>query len=154
MNVPCTHNSAQSETYQLRSGVAQVLNILQTRASASIRVLAMVLLFILPTAVLQAQINTHTEYTGSNGYIIGSISTPYFNNLRSEFLITVPKDYVELAFSTFSTEDGVDVVSVFDGPSANYRLIGQYSGHTGSEHYPPDIIRSTNTSLFIVFTTP
>jgi len=46
---------------------------------------------------------------------------------------------VQLNFMSFSTQNGVDLLYLYDGPDTSYPLIGSYSGTTG-----PGIIDATN----------
>lgn len=58
------------------------------------------------------------------------------------FTICVPDaEYIEMFFSEFNTEFGLDVLTIYDGPDVNSPVIGSYSGF-GT--LPPAVISSGN----------
>jgi CUB domain/Divergent InlB B-repeat domain/Secretion system C-terminal sorting domain len=92
-----------------------------------------------------------TTYTTCNGTVEdGSGANSYNNNLNCTWLIqpSTPATTLILNFTTFSTESSYDFVKVYDGTSANGRLLGSFSG----ANLPPRLI-ATSGAIFIQFTT-
>jgi hypothetical protein len=91
-----------------------------------------------------------TTYTNCSGTVEdGSGANSYNNNLNCTWLIqpTTPPAALTLNFTSFSTESGYDSVKVYDGTSANGRLLGGFSG----ANLPPRLL-GTSGALFIQFT--
>jgi hypothetical protein len=79
----------------------------------------------------------------------GSKFSLYWNNTDCDWLIAPDSaDHVYLAFNSFATEQGHDILSIYDGENASAPLIGQYSGHD-----TPPMISSTGNRLYLRFTT-
>ncbi|MGL5891950.1 MAG: CUB domain-containing protein, partial [Bacteroidia bacterium] len=69
------------------------------------------------------------------------------NENRSQTFTSYNGERISANFSAFSTENGFDLLYIYDGPNINYPLIGVYSGLNS-----PGIITSTGTSLTFRFT--
>ncbi|CUR30049.1 CUB domain-containing protein [Caenorhabditis elegans] len=81
--------------------------------------------------------------------IITSPNFPYNypDNISCAFLIKVSADrLISFQFVAFNTEDGYDVVSVYDGANTSAPLIGHYSGKN-----MPAPITSTSNTLYLCF---
>ncbi|CAB3398011.1 unnamed protein product [Caenorhabditis bovis] len=73
----------------------------------------------------------------------------YPNNISCSYLLLAEKDHViSLEFVAFNTENGYDVVYIYDGSNTSYPLIGSFSG----TNRPPSVT-STGPSIFIFFKT-
>ena len=79
----------------------------------------------------------------------GSKFSLYWNNTDCDWLIAPDSaEHVYLTFNSFATEEGHDILSIYDGEDASAPLIGQYSGHD-----TPPMITSTGNRLYLRFTT-
>ena len=79
----------------------------------------------------------------------GSKFSLYWDNTDCDWLIAPDSaEHVYLTFNSFATEQGHDILSVYDGEDASAPLIGQYSGHD-----TPPMIASTGNRLYLRFTT-
>jgi len=79
----------------------------------------------------------------------GSKFSLYWNNTDCDWLIAPDTaEHVYLLFNSFATEQGRDILSIYDGEDATAPLIGQYSGHI-----TPPMIASTGNRLYLRFTT-
>jgi hypothetical protein len=88
---------------------------------------------------------TQDEWTFDDG----SYYSYYQNNMSCEWLIEpVNGGPIALNFTSFETEQGKDVLYIYDGTDANAPLIGTYSG----AQIPQQIISSGN-ALFLRFET-
>lgn len=78
----------------------------------------------------------------------GSSFSYYWNDTDCDWLIQ-PTDATEvvLNFTQFNTEDGKDIVSVYDGNSTSAPLMGTWSG----QNMPP-MLTSTGGSMLVTFT--
>jgi len=90
------------------------------------------------------------EYNvGYKSFEDGSKFSLYWNNTDCDWLIAPDTaEHVYLAFNSFATEQGHDILSIYDGEDASAPLIGQYSGHG-----TPPMIASTGNRLYLRFTT-
>lgn len=75
-----------------------------------------------------------------------------YSNSESSTIVIRPADgngYVNVKFSSFSTEDGYDILTVYDGESTSSQLIGKFSGST----LPPELsdISATNPQGALTF---
>ncbi|XP_030055456.1 cubilin isoform X1 [Microcaecilia unicolor] len=95
--------------------------------------------------------------TFSSSY--GTVNSPthsftnYHNNMNCTYLITARSNrVVELKFNQFDLEASsscvFDYVAVYDGPNINATSLGKFCGNV-----LPPILRSSNTSLLLVFRT-
>ncbi|CAH0396981.1 unnamed protein product [Chilo suppressalis] len=93
-------------------------------------------------------------YTLDKGEIVSpSYNGYYLDNLLCEYKIVTGSDSkIRLDFKSFKLERSVrcryDYLKVYDGPSANSRLVGKFCGNS----YPNSYV-STSNSLFIIFKT-
>ncbi|CAI2353642.1 unnamed protein product [Caenorhabditis sp. 36 PRJEB53466] len=81
--------------------------------------------------------------------IVTSPSFPdnYPNNISCSYLLIAPASHViTLQFVAFNTEDGYDIVYVYDGSNNSYPLVGKYSGKK-----VPATIYSTGNTLYLFF---
>lgn len=81
----------------------------------------------------------------------GGSSSNYLNNTNTTWTIcpTVTGEQVEVTFTSFATENDVDLLKVYDGNSTSAPLLGTYSGL----NLPPQIAASSaNGCLTFVFT--
>ena len=81
---------------------------------------------------------------------VGVLSTggAYGNAALCSWLIAPPSaSNVTLEFSSFATEEGYDLVKVYDGPDSNGTMLASL---TGTELPPP--ITSTSGSIFVLLT--
>jgi len=79
----------------------------------------------------------------------GSGNNDYANNSNCTWLIQVPEDStILLIFNSFETESCCDELRVYNGPSSNAPLIGEYKGSS-----IPSVIQSNSNELFLEFTT-
>lgn len=90
-----------------------------------------------------------TNLTANNGsFSDGSGSNNYADNSNCEWLIQPTNGQpITLTFTAFDTEQGFDVVSVYDGSSNAATLLGSFSGNT----IPPSLT-STGGDMFVTFT--
>ncbi len=96
-------------------------------------------------------------YTMANGtvntcsgtfYDAGGSGSNYSNNSSiTETFCSTSGNCIRAAFSSFSTQNGVDYLYIYDGPTVDYPEIGAYSGGTS-----PGTITSTNGCLTFYFT--
>ncbi len=95
-------------------------------------------------------------YTMANGtvntcsgtfYDAGGSGSNYSNNSSiTETFCSTSGNCIRAAFSSFSTQNGVDYLYIYDGPTVDYPEIGAYSGGTS-----PGTITSTNGCLTFNF---
>lgn len=88
---------------------------------------------------------------GGTFYDSGGAAGNYANNENYTYVIcpATPGNLVQLLFSSFQTEAGIDVMNIYDGNSIAAPLIGTYSGSS----LPPPIIASNPSGcLTAVFT--
>ncbi|MCX6270679.1 MAG: C10 family peptidase [Bacteroidetes bacterium] len=99
---------------------------------------------------VQAACSGLTTLTAPDGsFSDGSYGGSYTNNSSCQWLIQPANSpaFLELSFMTFNTEDGNDVVNIYD-VSAGAPLLGSFSGSS-----LPPVITSTGPSLFVEFLT-
>jgi hypothetical protein len=77
----------------------------------------------------------------------GSAYSYYWNSTNCDWLIQ-PENATEIVlnFTSFSTEAGMDVVSVYNGSTTSDPLLGTFSGHS-----TPSTLTSTGGSMLVVF---
>lgn len=76
-------------------------------------------------------------------YDMGGPNRNYYDNENYTFTIaSTGATGISIAFSSFSTQSGSDVLSIYDGPTTASPLIGNYSGNTS-----PGTVNSTGSSL-------
>lgn len=81
-------------------------------------------------------------------YDMGGPNRNYYDNENYTYTIApTGASSVSLAFTSFNTQSGSDVLSIYDGPSTASPLIGNYSGTTG-----PGTVNSTGSSLTLKWT--
>jgi gliding motility-associated-like protein len=82
-------------------------------------------------------------------YDSGAASANYGNNenYTVTFCSSVSGQQIKFTFSAFNTEAGVDILTVYDGPSTASPLLGTYSGTA-----LPPVLSSTTGCLTFVFT--
>ena len=88
---------------------------------------------------------TFNEHSGS------IVSDPYEANMHCTYKITPPSTdctYVQITFISFSTEQLIDFVTIYDGPSTTSEIISRFSGWT-----VPPIFKSSQPYLTILFET-
>ena len=100
---------------------------------------------------------TNLFYTGNQAvlnqdqdtYDDGSGLDNYDNNLDLYWLIH-PNDakQIVLSFSSFNTEQDYDFVTIYDGPTTEYPVLGKFSGNT-----IPDSVISSSNNMLVRFTT-
>ncbi|CAI5452377.1 unnamed protein product [Caenorhabditis angaria] len=82
----------------------------------------------------------------------GIVTTPSFpynypNNISCSYLLLAPAAHtIILQFVAFNTEDGYDIVWIYDGSNNSFPLIGKYSGNK-----IPPIINSSGNALYLYF---
>lgn len=72
------------------------------------------------------------EFFNQSGQIENRINTNgnYFNNVRECWLLKAPKGMaVKYQFSTLLTEKNRDVITIYDGPNSDSRVITKASGY-------------------------
>lgn len=95
-----------------------------------------------------------TVFTSLNGtFEDGSCPQNYQNNTNCSWLIAPesPTDSVEsitISFQRFNTESDIDLVSIYQGPSANGELVAQYSGDN-----IPSSVTVEGATVYITFVT-
>jgi len=96
-----------------------------------------------------------TATSGGVRFVSGTGAT-YDNNLDCSWLITVPATQtIRIVFTSFFTESGGDIVTVYDGATVLDRQLYQNSGYlmSGRGSGSVDIVRTTgNTALVTFFT--
>jgi hypothetical protein len=82
-------------------------------------------------------------------YDSGAASGNYSNNenYTVTFCSSVSGQQIKFTFSSFATEAGIDVLTVYNGPNTGSPLLGTYSGAA-----LPPVLSSTNGCLTFVFT--
>jgi hypothetical protein len=108
------------------------------------------------SAVCTRLISSFSVPLDSIGSTYNLLSNPggvYGNNVGCGFTVTSPSGtIISLSFTAFVTELGLDVWSVFDGPSSAHPKLASYSGIYTSASLPAPI-NSTLSTLHITFTT-
>ncbi len=91
-----------------------------------------------------------TVLTTSSGYVFDNSGiNEYGNYSNCKWLIQPPvAASVSLDFYEFNTESGFDYVTVYDGPTTSYPVLGTYAGNT----LPPHLV-SSGSSMLLHFTT-
>lgn len=84
---------------------------------------------------------------GLSFYDNGGSAGNYGNNRRDTVYFVNPGGRLQVSFSSFSTEAGPDVLSIYDGLGPNAPLVGQYSGTV----VPPPFVSSTDTVTMIFY---
>lgn len=84
-----------------------------------------------------------------NFYDTGGSGSTYGNsqNITTTFCSSTPGQSIQLAFSSFNTESGFDVMTIYDGPNTGSPVIGSYTGSTS-----PGTVVSSSTCITVVFT--
>ena len=79
----------------------------------------------------------------------GSFTDPYQNNTNCEWLIKPDSgNFIKLDFLNFNTEQGNDILTVYDGETTSSPVLGSFSGQT-----IPQSLYSTSGSILLVFIT-
>ena len=101
------------------------------------------------TAISQPYCQGTTTLTAPSGtFSDGSGNSDYTNRSNCRWLIQPSgATWIELSFTSFTTESGYDFVRVYDGATTTAPLLGSYSG----SNIPP-VLRSSGGSLLVVFT--
>ena len=85
----------------------------------------------------------------TNNSIVSDGAAPYTSFMNCTWTITAPADYrVVLTFTSFDTEQGVDVLTVFDGSANTPVPIASFSGQA-----LPAAQRTIGSRMFITWTT-
>jgi hypothetical protein len=94
----------------------------------------------IPNKVYRAQSYTFND---------GSFGDNYQNNTNCQWLIKPDSgSYIKLDFLNFNTEQGADILSVYDGETTSAPLLGSFSGQS-----KPPTLYSTSGAMLLVFTT-
>jgi Zn-dependent metalloprotease len=81
------------------------------------------------SSMVPSCLGTTTLTTGSGAFEDGSGTANYANNSDCYWLIEpTDAESITLTFMTMVTEDGFDVVTVYDGPTVGSPILGEYSG--------------------------
>ncbi len=101
------------------------------------------------TAISQPYCQGTTTLTASSGsFSDGSGNSDYTNRANCRWLIQpTGATWIQLSFSSFSTESSYDFVRVYDGPTTSSPLLGSYSGTS-----LPPTLQSSGGSMLVVFT--
>ncbi|MDD4214182.1 MAG: C10 family peptidase [Bacteroidales bacterium] len=79
----------------------------------------------------------------------GSKYSYYWNDTDCEWLIAPEtSSNIMLTFTSFDTEEGHDILNIYDGENASAPLLGTFSGHN-----IPESITTTGNRCFLKFTT-
>lgn len=93
--------------------------------------------------------NTGSDAVAGTIYDSGGPDDPYGVSEYHEFLIApCGASEVTLSFSEFNTENGADILYIYNGENTAAPLLGQYSGTT----LPPDLV-GTDGKLYLLFLT-
>lgn len=93
----------------------------------------------IPNKIYRAQSYTFND---------GSFNDNYQNNTNCQWLIKPDSgSYIRLDFLNFNTEQGADILSVYDGETTSAPLLGSFSG----QNKPPSLF-STSGAMLLVFT--
>lgn len=93
------------------------------------------------------QVSTLGCCSGLNFYDNGGPGSNYGNGRRDTTRFVNPGGRLQVSFSSFSTEAGLDRVYIYDGAGPNAPLVGEYSGTV----VPPSFISSTDTVTVIFY---
>ena len=103
-----------------------------------------------PASNYPVQCEQHKRQTAFEGYVTnGSTNKPYESNPDCSWIIAAPdaKQY-NFSFARLDTEEGVDVVTIYNGSSKSSEVAATFSGKT----FPPQPISVTADSVLITFT--
>lgn len=78
----------------------------------------------------------------------GSNASYYWNNTDCSWLIQPSNGPIVLTFTMFNTEEGKDIVRVYDGTDETGQLLGEFSGTT-----MPPVLVAESGSMYITFIT-
>lgn len=89
-------------------------------------------------------------YNTNGSFTDGSGNNDYFNSLKCGWLITPStdsNDIITISVAAINTEQGDDVLSVYDGSSTNFPQLGQFTGN-----FSLGPVYSTSNLAFVEFT--
>lgn len=108
------------------------------------------------SAVCTRLVSSFSVPLASNGASYSLLSNPggvYGNSAGCGFTVTSPSDtIIALSFTAFATELGLDLWTVFDGPSSAHPILASYSG-IYTPGFLPSPVNSTSSTLHVTFTT-
>lgn len=93
---------------------------------------------------------SNSVYTAITGTISDNSGlSDYANNMNcSKLLQPLNSNTVVLSFTEFNTESANDVLTVYDGPTTSFPVLGQFSGSS-----LPPVVESSGNSMLVVFNT-
>lgn len=80
----------------------------------------------------EALLTCSTPLCGTTIYDSGGLSSDYGNNesVTTTYYPDTAGDVVTATFTAFDTENGTDILTIYDGPDATYPSLGSFSGNT------------------------
>lgn len=109
---------------------------------------------IVPDSAIYPLCIPNKKYTSqSYSFHDGSFGDNYQNNTNCQWLIKPDSgSFIKLDFVNFRTEQGADILTVYDGETTSSPVLGTYSGNYTVGNLPSPVV-STSGAMLLVFVT-